>query len=40
MMAGQSVGLVMSEQPIADILEELMSQAESLLEQRETAGAA
>jgi enoyl-[acyl-carrier protein] reductase II len=39
-MAGQSVGLVTSEQPIADILEELMTQAETLLEQRETAGAA
>ncbi len=39
-MAGQSVGLVTSEQPVADILEELMAQAETLLEQRETAGAA
>lgn len=40
MMAGQSVGMVTCEQPVAVILEELMAQAEALLEQREIAGAA
>ena len=39
-MAGQSVGMVTCEQPVADILGELVAQAEALLEQRETAGAA
>lgn len=40
LMAGQSVGMVTCEQPVADILGELVAQAEALLEQRETAGAA
>ncbi len=40
MMAGQSVGMVTREQPVAEILDELMAQAEGLLELRETAGAA
>lgn len=37
-MAGQSVGMVKAEQPIAEILGELMVQAESLLEAREPVG--
>ena len=40
LMAGQSVGMVTCEQPVADILGELVAQAEALLEQREIAGAA
>lgn len=40
LMAGQSVGMVTREQPVADILEELVGQAEAALEQRDTAGAA
>jgi enoyl-[acyl-carrier protein] reductase II len=39
LMAGQSVGLVTREQSIADILAELVGQAEALLEARATAGA-
>ncbi len=35
LMAGQSVGMVSCEQPIAEILEELIGQAESLLAARE-----
>ena len=39
LMAGQSVGMVTQEQSIADILAELVEQAETLLEAREAAGA-
>jgi enoyl-[acyl-carrier protein] reductase II len=37
LMAGQSVGLVKSEQPVAEILSELVDQAESALRQRREA---
>jgi enoyl-[acyl-carrier protein] reductase II len=37
LMAGQSVGLVKSEQPVAEILAELMQQAESALDRRREA---
>jgi len=40
LMAGQSVGMVTAEQPAADILGDLMAQADALLKARETAGAA
>lgn len=40
LMAGQSVGMVTREQPVAEILAELMAQAETVLESREKAGAA
>ncbi|MBL6946746.1 MAG: nitronate monooxygenase [Rhodospirillales bacterium] len=40
MMAGQSVGMVKSEQSVAEILEELLLQGEVLIEARERAGAA
>lgn len=39
-MAGQSVGLVTREQPVAEILEELVNQALTALMRREQAGAA
>jgi enoyl-[acyl-carrier protein] reductase II len=37
LMAGQSVGLVRSEQPVADILAELIAQAETALDRRREA---
>lgn len=40
LMAGQSVGMVTQEQPVAEILAELISQAEKVLASREPAGAA
>lgn len=40
LMAGQSVGMVTREQPVAEILAELIAQAEAVLESREQAGAA
>ncbi len=40
LMAGQSVGMVTREQPVAEILAELVAQAEAVLETREKAGAA
>jgi len=40
LMAGQSVGMVTREQPVAEILAELIAQAEAVLENREKAGAA
>lgn len=40
LMAGQSVGMVTREQPVAEILAELITQAEAVLESREKAGAA
>ena len=40
LMAGQSVGLVKSEQPVDEIIGELVAQAEAALDARETVGAA
>lgn len=40
LMAGQSVGLVTREQPVADILNDLVEQAVAALSARETTGAA
>lgn len=37
-MAGQSVGMVLSEQPVADIIEEIVSQARAALAQRARTG--
>ena len=38
LMAGQSVGLVTSEQPVAEILDQLVAQAVTALAARETGG--